>query len=158
MAYKDKKDQALNSKKHYEANKKKIKARSKSRNTTQRDKNREYIKQHKRENPCIDCGEKNIVLLECDHVRGDKFKCVSDMVKGAYSLASIKKEVEKCDVRCANCHRLITYERRMKAETKKMLLDAILLLKSVVKQTLEIKTTIQKLQQKLSDHDEQTDS
>jgi hypothetical protein len=26
------------------------------------------------------------------------------MVKDHYSIARIKEEIEKCDVRCANCH------------------------------------------------------
>jgi|TARA_R110000744_G_scaffold203446_3_gene322298 hypothetical protein len=157
MAYKKKEDQAASSKKHYEANKAKVKARSKERNGTQREKNRDYIKQHKRENPCVDCGEKNIVLLEFDHVRGIKSANLSNMVRGAYGLTSIRREIAKCEVRCANCHRLITHNRRMEADTKKIILDTILLLKSGL-QTQDVKTQIQKLQQKLNQLDEQTDS
>tara|TARA_R110002012_G_scaffold11908_3_gene53318 strand:+ start:3025 stop:3381 length:357 start_codon:yes stop_codon:yes gene_type:complete len=114
MAYKDKKDQARASKKHYDANKKKIKHRSYKRNKVQRAKNIAYVKEIKRTTPCVDCGELNPVLLEFDHVRGDKYRCISDMVMGSYSIETIQKEIDKCDVRCANCHRLITHKRRVK--------------------------------------------
>ena len=113
MGYKRKKDQAVNSKKHYENNKEKIKLRSAKRNKTQRRSNVDYVKDVKRTTPCVDCGESNPVLLEFDHVRGEKVKCISDMVRGAYSIEAIKEEIKKCDVRCANCHRLVTHERRI---------------------------------------------
>ncbi len=113
MAYKDKKDQAACSKKHYEANKENIKRRSSARNKLQRDKNIAYVNEIKRITPCVDCGCVNPVLLEFDHVRGEKEKCISDMVRGAYSIDTIQKEIDKCEVRCANCHRLITHQRRI---------------------------------------------
>lgn len=113
MAYKDKKDQAVNSKKHYEANKENIKRRSSARNKLQRDKNIAYVNEIKRITPCVDCGCINPVLLEFDHVRGKKEKCISNMVRGAYSIDTIQKEIDKCEVRCANCHRLITHKRRI---------------------------------------------
>lgn len=53
---------------------------------------------------CTDCGEKDILVLEFDH-RENKYKEIGKMVTGRYSLERVKKEVEKCDVRCANCHR-----------------------------------------------------
>lgn len=53
---------------------------------------------------CIDCGENNPVVLEFDH-RCDKIKNISILVHAGQSLTSIKKEVAKCDIRCANCHR-----------------------------------------------------
>lgn len=52
----------------------------------------------------MDCGEKDILVLEFDH-RANKYKEIGKMVTGRYSLLRIMKEVEKCDVRCANCHR-----------------------------------------------------
>lgn len=54
--------------------------------------------------PCVDCGEADPVVLEFDHVYGEKRMPVSHML-GSYSWASIMAEVEKCEVRCANCHR-----------------------------------------------------
>lgn len=59
---------------------------------------------------CIDCGENDPIVLEFDHKeRGDKFKQVSQMLSGHYSWNSLLKEINKCDIRCANCHRKKTY-------------------------------------------------
>ena len=114
MAYKNKKDQADASKRHYEANKNKIKTRSYKRNKSQRKINKEYVDQIKKEGECVDCGEKNYVVLDFDHVRGSKVKCISDMMRGSYGLKSIQKEIDKCEIRCANCHRIVTDKRRIK--------------------------------------------
>ena len=114
MAYKDPKDQAAAAKRHYEANKEKIKARSKKRNKESRKRNKEYIRFVKSLHKCIDCGEDNPVLLEFDHVRGEKRGNISDMANQAYCIDTIQKEIEKCEVRCSNCHRQVTYERREK--------------------------------------------
>lgn len=56
-------------------------------------------------NPCVDCGESDPIVLEFDHVRGEKSANVSSLIGGSYSLSKIQQEVSKCDVRCANCHR-----------------------------------------------------
>ena len=55
--------------------------------------------------PCIDCGEDDVIVLEFDHVRGEKSNNVSQMVCEGYGVDSIAEEIAKCDVRCANCHR-----------------------------------------------------
>lgn len=52
-------------------------------------------------NPCKDCKEKDPLVLEFDH-RNNKKLDVSQMYLHAWE--TIKKEIEKCDVRCANCH------------------------------------------------------
>ncbi len=57
------------------------------------------------EHPCVDCGETDVVCLEFDHVRGEKVAEISHMLKTSYSWAAVKTEIEKCEVRCANCHR-----------------------------------------------------
>lgn len=75
---------------------------------TQNKKNRaeihKYIWEFLLAHPCIDCGEKDPIVLDFDHQK-DKITDVSIIVKGNYPLATIKKEIEKCLVRCANCHR-----------------------------------------------------
>jgi hypothetical protein len=64
-----------------------------------------FIVQYLLVHPCIDCGESDIRCLDFDHVRGEKFKNISLMKGQTYSLDNIKSEIEKCEVRCANCHR-----------------------------------------------------
>ena len=63
-----------------------------------------------REHPCVDCGERDIVVLEFDHI-GDKVADVSAYAGGGRTWARVKAEIEKCEVRCANCHRRKTRER-----------------------------------------------
>ena len=116
MAYKNKKDQAIAAKRHYEANKQKIIDRSKKKNIENRKRNRDYIASVKELASCVDCGEDNPIILEFDHVRGEKKSNVSDMGNQSYSIESVQKEIDKCEVRCANCHRIVTYERRKKAK------------------------------------------
>jgi hypothetical protein len=51
------------------------------------------------------------VVLDFDHVRGTKHMNVKRMLAGTYSLDRIFQEIEKCEVRCANCHRRVTAAR-----------------------------------------------
>jgi hypothetical protein len=59
---------------------------------------------------CVDCGESNHIVLDFDHIRDKKYN-VSRMIHDGFSWAAIKKEIEKCEVVCANCHRIRTYNR-----------------------------------------------
>ena len=65
-----------------------------------------YLKTH----PCVDCGESDPIVLEFDHMR-DKLKNISDM-RRSYSLNNIILEIEKCEIRCANCHKRKHYDHR----------------------------------------------
>ena len=59
---------------------------------------------------CIDCGEKDPIVLEFDHRNSkEKFKIIAKMLSGHYSWQSVLEEINKCDIRCANCHRRKTY-------------------------------------------------
>lgn len=62
----------------------------------------DYLRTH----PCVDCGETDIAVLEFDH-RDQKAKevRVSALVAQGYSTRTVMREIAKCDVRCANCHR-----------------------------------------------------
>lgn len=70
-----------------------------------------YVKEYLQSHPCVDCEEEDWIVLEFDHVRDEKFIAISRMVAQAYRLDLIIEEIEKCEVRCANCHRRKTYER-----------------------------------------------
>lgn len=57
------------------------------------------------DNPCVDCGEKDPVVLEFDHVRGQKKFSISSVLRAETNWKILVDEIAKCDVRCANCHR-----------------------------------------------------
>jgi hypothetical protein len=63
------------------------------------------------EHPCVDCENSDIRVLDFDHVRGEKRKGVSKMINQGFPTNTIAAEIEKCEVRCANCHRIVTAER-----------------------------------------------
>ena len=75
-------------------------------------------------NLSVDCGNKNPVVLEFDHVRDKKTDNVSSICCSAYSLKHLKKEMEKCEIRCANCHRIVTHERRVRGSNGLRLLSS----------------------------------
>ena len=112
MPYKDPKDQKEASRRHYLKNKEEIKARSFKRNKVQRVRNREFVKSIKEISECIDCGENNPLVLDFDHVKGNKILAISNMANKAYGINTISEEMDKCEVRCSNCHRIITDKRR----------------------------------------------
>jgi hypothetical protein len=64
----------------------------------------------KLERGCADCGyRKDPRAMDFDHVRGEKSFNLSQ--SGSIKLERILAEVEKCDVVCANCHRIRTFDR-----------------------------------------------
>jgi len=65
---------------------------------------RQFVFDFLKEHPCIDCGESDPICLEFDHL-GDKKIEVSIMVKNKRPIEEIQEEMNKCVVRCANCHR-----------------------------------------------------
>ncbi len=64
------------------------------------------------EHPCVDCGERDIRCLEFDH-RDPTTKLyeISQLLRLTLSRSRMLAEIDKCDVRCANCHRRVTVER-----------------------------------------------
>ena len=107
-------------KKHYRDNKEYYITKAKVYNRNQRKWGREFVKRVKAMRGCFDCGESNPIILEFDHVRGEKVMNIADMVNNSYSLSTIKDEIRKCEVRCANCHRVKTHERRNKKNVSKV--------------------------------------
>lgn len=67
--------------------------------------------------PCSDCGKKYPpYAMDFDHVRGEKIHNISNLVNSASTIEQIKVEIEKCELVCANCHRIRTYKRGYNAE------------------------------------------
>ena len=93
-------------KNHYNKNKQYYLNKAHRRNSEIRLETLNYLNKYLEKNHCIDCGEKDLAVLEFDH-KGEipKFKAVSTMIRKRYSMEKVKEEIEKCEVRCANCHR-----------------------------------------------------
>lgn len=89
----------------YHANRSPVKRERKLSLQVQRiDKARQFIWDYFSEHPCVVCGETDPVVLEFDHIdQTTKSGNISEMKWG--SLATLQKEIEKCRVLCANCHR-----------------------------------------------------
>ena len=61
-----------------------------------------YLSSH----PCVDCGERDIRCLEFDHRdRATKSSTIALMMRRKTAWSVILREIDKCEVRCANCHR-----------------------------------------------------
>jgi len=62
---------------------------------------------------CADCGyNEHACALDFDHVRGKKLFAIASYITLAWP--RIEKEIAKCEVVCANCHRIRTAQRRKK--------------------------------------------
>lgn len=59
-----------------------------------------------RNNPCIDCGESDPIVLDFDHVDSETKEYTVAQIHGyGMSISRLEKEMSRCVVRCANCHR-----------------------------------------------------
>lgn len=66
-----------------------------------------------KDKPCTDCGGRfPAVCMDFDHRDpSEKFLAVSVMVVRGISLKRILAEIDKCDLVCANCHRVRSEKR-----------------------------------------------
>ena len=99
------------SRRHYAKHREKVIAKAKVYSKAAKNRIRAFINAHLVANPCVDCGETNIIVLEFDHIGDDKKFNISDATRFGYGMKKLKDEIAKCEVRCANCHRKKTYER-----------------------------------------------
>lgn len=94
----------------YQRNKEKARANIYKRRETHRVKGREFICEYLSKHPCVDCGEGDILVLEFDHVKGIKKMNLGDLVYKGATIPRIEREIAKCEVRCANCHKRRTWK------------------------------------------------
>ena len=104
---------------YYQRNRERVLASARARRsliatyqTSQRAEIRSAISMLKMEQGCSDCGyDVDPVALDFDHL-GDKKHAVAHMVTNRRSMEAILAEIDKCEVVCANCHRIRTDVRR----------------------------------------------
>lgn len=87
------------------------------------DKRKEYLREwqqkvrqelytYKESKPCVDCGNfYSHYVMQFDHTGTDKKFTISSH-SASYGGKRIFEEIEKCDLVCANCHAIRTYNRR----------------------------------------------
>ena len=95
---------------HYAANKTRYISQAMERRRSLRFERNQFIVEYLRAHPCMDCGEGDPVVLDFDHVRGEKLFSVS-MGLTDRSFDSLVAEMAKCEVVCTNCHRRRTAHR-----------------------------------------------
>jgi hypothetical protein len=99
------------SKLHYKNNKPIYNERNRITKARTLAENRLHISSYLSEHPCVDCGQTDLRLLEFDHVNGQKSRDISDLFTWGFNWPTIEAEIAKCEVRCANCHRIKTIEQ-----------------------------------------------
>lgn len=107
---------------HYRSNKKQYLDRNNQYKASIQGHVVDYLRSH----PCVDCGEADLAVLDFDHVRGKKSRNICDMIKSRCGWLAIRREILKCDVRCANCHRRKTYGHLSKYQRTCRLTDKAL--------------------------------
>jgi len=92
---------------HYERNKQYYKDKAKRNNPRLRKISGDFVLNYLRSHPCVDCGNTDIRVLQFDHKEliGNKAHRIGHF-KG--SINKLREEINKCEVRCANCHMIRT--------------------------------------------------
>ena len=68
--------------------------------------NREYVWNYLQEHPCEHCGINDPRVMDFDHLeQSTKTAEISYMIQRA-SIEALQAEIAKCQVLCANCHRI----------------------------------------------------
>ena len=96
----------INGKKYY---RKECKSCTSSKQTEISRKKAQWFKSYKKKLSCNRCNFNDHRALQFHHVRGEKVKAISVMVRDNHSKEKILKEIEKCEVLCANCHSIEHY-------------------------------------------------
>jgi hypothetical protein len=95
---------------HYSANKQRYIDQAATRKRKLQRERMILLIEHLQSHGCVDCGETDPLVLEFDH-RGDKaFNICSVLNERPWE--AVLCEIEKCEVRCANCHRRRTARQR----------------------------------------------
>ena len=99
-------EQKRKSKEHYLKYKDEYVSRSRKRQLKLLIENRIKLLDYLKDHPCVDCGESNPIMLEFDHLKDKKYG-ISNMMQN-YTWEQILQEIEKCEVVCANHHKVRT--------------------------------------------------
>jgi len=88
------------------------KERSRKRRKRLKEEHRRYLRELRSSTPCMDCKQKyHWVAMQFDHVRGTKVANIADLVSAGRDRSTLLRELQKCELVCANCHAVRTYTR-----------------------------------------------
>jgi len=97
-------------KKYRQEHKKEIKEN----NAKRREERRLYINNYKLSNGCSICGYNKCAAALDFHHNGNKEFYLASSIGWRKNLKEIKKEMDKCIILCANCHRELHYKEKEK--------------------------------------------
>ncbi len=109
MAWKDPEKQREAIRKHYRANRQYYIDKA----YRKRDAVRQWVYELKNKTPCTDCKvQYPYYVTDFDHVaaKGDKSNIVSKLINNG-GFKKVQEEIAKCELVCANCHRIRTFQR-----------------------------------------------
>ena len=96
----------------YNNNKQQYIDKARRHNIVARERNKKFLNELKQNATCP-CGISDFRVMEFAHKdRSLKVGNLSDMANRPVSLNKLKEEVAKCDILCANCHRIQTFEEQ----------------------------------------------
>jgi hypothetical protein len=82
-------------------------------NAKKLEKKRAFVNQYKLERGCKQCGyNEHPVALELNHIDPQTKEFSIAKALPSVSMERLLKELEKCEVLCANCHQIHTYEHQ----------------------------------------------
>lgn len=75
----------------------------------------DWLQSYKDDLSCNNCAESRNPCLDFHHVEeSDKEIKIADMPRNGYGRETIKEEIDKCIILCANCHRVEHQTERFK--------------------------------------------
>lgn len=92
-----------------------VRARAARRNRSDAEIKRAWLLEQKTSSPCLDCGQFFPgCCMDYDHLPGnEKIENLARMIgRSQYKIEDMQKEISKCELVCANCHRIRTFLRR----------------------------------------------
>ena len=120
MPYKDRNKQKEYQQKHHQRTKKK---KRKQQNQL-KDKRQHFVleEMQRRGGKCAKCGFSDIRALDWHHLDpNEKVNSISEMIRDRVSMDKLQVELDKCELICANCHRI--EEQRLGNWTKNKIVE-----------------------------------
>ena len=81
------------------------------------EKYQKILDKYKIKSGCIKCGTKDHRVLDFHHTANNKEFSIGSARYNHFGIERVKKEIEKCVVVCANCHRIIHYGKIWKHDS-----------------------------------------